>query len=241
MRTCRRSSASSPRRGSCSSFSGDPQPHDLVGLGSLLNDPPYRIETERLVVRCWEPADAPGRADAIESSLDHLRPWMLWSHDEPKSPEDRVRLLRSFRGEFDLGRNFVYGILSADESEVVGGTGLHLTAGEGALEIGYWIRASRAGEGLATESTAALTRVAFEVCGVDRVDIRVEPENAASAAIPRKLGYGEEATLRRRLDPLPGGEPRDAVIFSLFRDAFPSTPSASATLTAYDAIGGRIL
>ena len=202
-------------------------------------DPPYRVTTERLVVRCWEPRDAPLLKEAIDSSLDHLRPWMPWAADEPQPLEAKVALLRRFRGQFDLGQDFVYGLFSPDEAEVVGGSGLHTRAGEGALEIGYWIRASRAGHGLATEATAALTRVAFDVCGVDRVQIRVDPTNAPSLAIPRKLGFVEEARLRRRL-PSRGG-PRDAIVFALFRDDLQPSGPAGAAIEAYDAIGERML
>jgi RimJ/RimL family protein N-acetyltransferase len=204
-------------------------------------DPPYRIVTERLVVRCWEPSDAPLLRDAIDSSLEHLRRWMPWAHEEPRTPESQVALLRRFRGEFDLGQTFVYGIFDAGEKEVVGGTGLHRRIGEDALEVGYWIRASRVGQGLATEVTAALTRVAFEVSGVDRVEIRVDPANAASLAIPRKLGFAEEATLRRRLEPFEDGDPRDVVVFALFGDTFPGTPAASAHVEGYDALGARVM
>ena len=124
---------------------------------------------------------------------------------------------------------------------MIGGTGLHTRVGSGAFEIGYWIAASRGGAGLATESTAALTRVAFELCGVDRMEIHVDPRNERSSAIPLKLGYPEEARLRRRLPPLPGGEPRDAVYYTLFRDAYPGTSSAAAQLEAFDATGARVL
>jgi RimJ/RimL family protein N-acetyltransferase len=97
------------------------------------------------------------------------------------------------------------------------------------------------GRGLCTETTAALTRVAFELCGVDRVEIRVDPENGASLAIPRKLGYVEEATLRRRLPPHGNGAPRDVTLFALFRDGFKKSPAASSPLRAYDALGERVL
>ena len=117
--------------------------------------PPYRIETERLVVRCWHPRDAALLKDAVDSSLEHLRAWMPWAHEDPQPLPQKVELLRMFRGQFDLGQNFVYGILSRDESEGVGGTGLHPRAGlDGVLEIGYWIRESRAGQGLGTEAAA---------------------------------------------------------------------------------------
>jgi len=50
--------------------------------------PPTRIpdalvRTERLVLRCWEAADAPLLKDAIDTSLEHLRVWMPWAWQEP--------------------------------------------------------------------------------------------------------------------------------------------------------------
>ena len=200
--------------------------------------PPYRIETERLVVRCWEPRDAPLLKEAVDSSLDHLRPWMPWAHEDPQPLEAKVELLRGFRGRFDLGQDFVYGIFPADESEAVGGTGLHTRRGEGVFEIGYWIRASRVGEGLGTEATAALTRVGFEVCEIDRIEIRVDPANEASLAIPRKLGFVEEGTLRRVLHG-PDGSPgqRDSVVFALLRGEF----ERDVELKAFDTAGERVL
>jgi RimJ/RimL family protein N-acetyltransferase len=199
-------------------------------------DPPYRVVTERLVLRCWQPADAPLLKAAVDESLDELRPWMPWAAEEPQPLEAKVRLLRAFRGKFDLGREFVYGIFSRDETAVVGGTGLH-PRGEDAFEIGYWIRTSHAGRGLATEASAALARVALELCGVDRVDIRVDPANTASATIPRKLRFHEEATLRRRLR---YPEPRDVIVFSLFADELARSPAAAARFDAYDAGGARV-
>lgn len=204
--------------------------------------PPYRIETERLVVRCWEPRDAPLLKDAVDSSLDHLRRWMPWAHDDPQPLPAKVELLRMFRGHFDLGQDFVYGIFSADESEAVGGTGLHRRSFEGVLEIGYWIRASRVGEGLATEATAAVARVGFEVAEASRIEIRVDPGNAASLAIPRKLGFVEEGTLRRVLHGQDGTPlQRDAVLFALVAEELPDSPAASVALRAFDAGGNLVL
>jgi RimJ/RimL family protein N-acetyltransferase len=198
------------------------------------------IRTERLVLRCWEPGDAPLLAEAIDSSLDHLRPWMPWAYDEPRSLDERIGLLRGFRGRFDLGEDFVYGVFARDEGQALGGSGLHTRAGEGALEIGYWIRASAVGRGYAREATAALARVAIRVCGVDRVEIRVDPANDASLRIPRALGFAEEATLRRRLPGREGEARGDAVVFALFADELDRTPVSSAQLEAFDALGRSI-
>jgi RimJ/RimL family protein N-acetyltransferase len=154
---------------------------------------------------------------------------MPWVPAQPTSLEEQVSLLQGFRDDFHAGQNFVYGVFSLDESEVIGGTGLHARVGEGGLEIGYWIRASQAGQGFATEAAAALTAVAFRVCDVDRVEIRVDPGNEASLRIPAKLGFALEARLRRRLPPFAGTtEPRDVVVFTLFADEFPRSPAAAA-------------
>jgi len=204
--------------------------------------PPYRIESERLVIRCWEPRDAPLLKDAIDTSLEHLRPWMPWTHNDPQSVDEKVDLLRGFRSRFDAGEDFVYGIFDADEREVLGGTGLHPRVGDGALEIGYWLRVGATGRGLATEVAAALTRAAFTVCGVDRVEIRIDPDNERSLRIPRRLGYVEEARLRRRLPPREAGGPRvDAVVFSILASELAASPAAGAATAGYDAAGRRCL
>jgi RimJ/RimL family protein N-acetyltransferase len=200
---------------------------------------PYRIETERLVIRCYEPRDAVLMKDAIDSSLDHLRPWMPWAESEPQTLEEKTDLVKSFRSEFDRGENFVMGIFSADESEALGGTGLHPRQGPGGLEIGYFIRASATRQGYVSESSAALTRVGFEICGAEYIEIRIDPENEASLGVPRKLGYVEEATLRRRLPGKAGGPQRDVTIFTMFREDL--DPAIAPELRAFDAAGRQLI
>lgn len=202
--------------------------------------PAYRIHTQRLVVRCWNPEDAPLLKAAVDASLEHLRPWMPWAENEPTDLQAKIDLLRHFRGGFDLGQDFVYGILNRDENQVLGGSGLHTRVGQGALEIGYWIHADHINQGFATETAAALTRVAFEINGVDRVEIHCDLDNVCSAAVPRKLGFTHEATLRRRAVTT-GGEPCDAMIWTLFADEYPASAAARAELEAFNAIGQKVL
>jgi RimJ/RimL family protein N-acetyltransferase len=200
---------------------------------------PYRIETERLVVRCYEPRDAALTKEAIDTSLEHLRAWMHWAANEPQTLEEKTELLRAFRTGFDAGDEFQYGIFDSTESEQLGGTGLMPRVGPRGLEIGYWVRAGATRQGIVTESTAALTRVGFEVCRADRIEIRIDPDNASSLGIPRKLGFAEEATLRRRL-PAPAGEPlRDVTIWTMFREDF--DPEIAPGIRAFAASGERIL
>ena len=187
----------------------------------------HRIETERLVIRCWDPADAELAKEAIDASLEHLREWMPWAAAEPTTLAEKRSLLESFAGMFARGEDAVYGIFDRDERRVVGGTGLHPRLTDDAREIGYWIRADAIGRGLATESTAALTRVGFELDGLALMEIHCDPGNVRSAAIPRKLGYAQ------------AGE-RDGqghLVFRLERGAYPGSPSAFVALQAYDRDG----
>jgi RimJ/RimL family protein N-acetyltransferase len=179
---------------------------------------PPRIESDRLVIRRWEPADAPLLKDAVDTSLAELRAWMDWAPAEPEPVEDVANRLLDFRDAFDEGENGIMGAFSADGSRVLGGTGLHERVGPFGLEIGYWIRSDAVRRGYATEVAAVLTRVGLELCGADRIEIRIDPANEPSLGVPRKLGFREEATLRRRLAPLHGGEPRDVTIFTLFAE-----------------------
>jgi RimJ/RimL family protein N-acetyltransferase len=203
---------------------------------------PYRIETERLVIRCYDPArDAPLLKEAIDASIDHLRPWMPWAKNEPQTLQEKVELLRNFRGQFDLDQNYAYGVFSRDESRQVGGAGLHPRGGPESLEIGYFLRADATGQGYATELAAVLTRVAFEICGVERLDVQVEPANERSIAIPRRLGFVHEGTLRRRLEPREAGLPRaDSMLFTMVREELAASPCSAYAYVAYDVTGARV-
>jgi RimJ/RimL family protein N-acetyltransferase len=199
----------------------------------------YRIETQRLVLRCYQPTDGPLLAESITESLEHLRPWMPWAHAEPEPLEEKIQRVKRFRGEFDLGQNFIYGIFNPEETKLIGGTGLHPRLGSEELEIGYWIHKDFINRGLVTEATAALVRVAFEIVLVHRVEIHCDPENFASAAIPRKLGFTHEGTLRANMRFLDRW--RDTMIWGLLESEYSDSPSAQAEVKIFDAAGRQAL
>lgn len=209
-------------------------------MANRIPGPAYRVITARMVIRCWNPADAPLLQTAIAENLPHLRPWMAWAHAEPEELQQKIERLRYLRGQFDLSQDFTYGIFNPEETRVLGGTGLHTRAGENAREIGYWIHQEYLNQGLATEASAALVKVAFEVDRVRRVEIHCDPRNVRSAAIPRKLGFTYEATLRQRT-PAPGGRLLDRMIWTLLAGEYPTSPAASAAIEALDALGRRII
>jgi RimJ/RimL family protein N-acetyltransferase len=201
---------------------------------------PYRIETERLVLRCYDPEDAPLLKDAIDRSLEHLRPWMPWTPDEPEPLDDVYERLRDFRSQYDRDENHIMGVFAPDDSRLLGGTGLHPRQGDGGLEIGYWIAADAVGRGYATELSAVLTRVGFSCFDIDRIEIRVDPANERSERVPAKLGFTREATLRRRLPAKAGSEPRDANVWVMFRSDLAGSPVERHGYVAYDALGREL-
>jgi RimJ/RimL family protein N-acetyltransferase len=200
-----------------------------------VQNPAYRIETERLVLRCYQPSDVPMLAESVAESVEHLKPWMPWAHSEPELFEVKLDRIKRFRGEFDLGENFVYGIFNPEEDRLLGSTGFHTRIGDDQLEIGYWIHKDYINQGLVTESTAALVKVAFEMIHIHRLEIHCDPANLASAAIPRKLGFTHEGTLRAKTRFL--NHWSDSMVWGLLEVEYPATSSCQANIKVYDARG----
>jgi len=177
--------------------------------------PAAELRTERLLLRPWRRADAPLFLEAVEASLEHLRPWMPWARAEPSPPDELERRLAGFGTAFAEGREWLYGIFAPDASHLLGGCGLHPRRGPGVLEIGYWIHAHHTRRGLATEAALALTRAAFEI-GIERVEIRCDARNTQSSGVPRRLGFELAETIRDDPD-APGSAPRHTLVFRLER------------------------
>jgi RimJ/RimL family protein N-acetyltransferase len=199
----------------------------------------YRIETDRLVIRCYQPSDASKLRDAITESLDHLLPWMPWAKREPEDLDAKVNQLRSWRGKFDLGQDYTFGIFDKMESELIGSTGLHATLDKNEREIGYWINTKYINQGFALETVSALTKVGFEIEQLSRIEIRCVPDNVRSQNIPKKLGYELEATLKNRtIDGF--GNLRATMIWTMFKSDYEKSSIRKINLKAFDIIGRAI-
>jgi RimJ/RimL family protein N-acetyltransferase len=186
----------------------------------------YAIGTPRLTVRCCEPPiDAAPMQAAIDASLDDLRQWIPWAGEEPMPVEKKTELLAAFQANFLARRDAAYVLIDRADDSFLGGAGLHPRRGPGVLEIGYWLRSDRTGRGYMTEAVAALTRVVLEYYRVPRAEIRCDPRNAASAAVPRRLGYSLERTLSAEAVDATG-QPRDTMIWALTDMQYPASPAA---------------
>jgi RimJ/RimL family protein N-acetyltransferase len=131
--------------------------------------------------------DADDIAAAVASSLDELRLWMPWADASAADPDAQRRRLMEGVRHWEDGSEFDYVVVA--ESRVIGAMGLHARIGDGALELGYWLRTDSTGQGIATESARALTSAALALPTIGRVEIHCDAANHRSAAIPRRLGY----------------------------------------------------
>lgn len=184
----------------------------------------YRLKTPRLLLRCWAPSDAPALRAALDRSDQYLRPWIPFMADEPRSLAESVAWLRGHRTAFDRKEMFRFAVFAGDGNVLVGENMLLRRVGPGALELGYLTHLGFDGRGYATESSAALIRLAFERYQVERVEIHHARANEASAAIPRNLGFTLEET---RSDSITDtvGDRHDCHIWRLHRGDYPSSPA----------------
>ena len=210
-----------------------------MSIEQALKNTAYRIETDRLLLRCWSPLDAPQLRATLDANDQHLRPMIPFMKDEPKSLEQTAQWLRGLRALFDLGQNYRYAVFDKDESRLLGENMLLTRPGPGALEIGYWTDKDSIGNGFAAEATCAMIRVAFEIEKVERVEIICSPENTASAAIPAKLGFTHEATLKQRARDTEGVI-QDLMVWSLFSQEYPKSAASGLPCQAFDCIGRPI-
>jgi RimJ/RimL family protein N-acetyltransferase len=180
---------------------------------------PACIETNRLTLRAFGPGDAGALKDAIDANLEHLQAWMPWAMGEPSPLEEIESRMELFANAFANGPEWGYAIRLTEQPEIIGGCGLHARVGDDALEIGYWIDSRHLRRGYATEAAAALTAAAFSIPSIARVEIRCDPANVASAAVPRRLGFMYVHTLDRNTR-TPQGELRDTMVFEQTRERF---------------------
>lgn len=174
--------------------------------------------TTDFVVRSYQPGDGPLLRDATNSSYEHLRTFLPWARSDQTDAEAE-QLVREFRGRWLLAQDFTIALLAPDESELWGGGGFHLREGRLAAsnaEIGMWIRASRAGQGLGTQFLSTLLEWGFSEWPWLRLSWRCDARNVASIRVAEKCGLVREGLLRSQLV-APTGERADTVCFGVLK------------------------
>lgn len=178
-------------------------------------DAPARLVTPRMVIRNYEPGDAPALFEAVNTSRSTLLPWLPWARGEHLTEAMSLYTVEWFRRSLrDIAFSGMigYGVFLRRGGQLVGGTGFHSVHLKHAqCEVGYWLHAHHRGKGYCTESTrwiisCLLTPQSGHVAGADgeatrgwgfrRVEIFCNAQNAPSAAVPRRLGLPLECVRR---------------------------------------------
>jgi ribosomal-protein-serine acetyltransferase len=183
-------------------------------LPAILRDLPSELIGERVLLRPPRPGDGAAIWEATDESREHLKPWMPWI-EGTKTPADSEQYARRSAASWITRDDLPLTIWERATDRYLGGTGFHRIHWEvPSFEIGYWIRKSAEGQGYITETVRLLCRFAFEPLEANRVEIRCDSRNERSAAVPRRLGFHHEATLRNDSRSI-SGELRDTFVFAM--------------------------
>jgi ribosomal-protein-alanine N-acetyltransferase len=83
-------------------------------------------------------------------------------------------------------------------------------------EIAYVVAPAARGRGVATVAVELLTRWAFDALELERIQLKIEPDNAASIRVAEKAGYQREGLLRSA--GTVRGRRIDLLVYSRLRD-----------------------
>jgi ribosomal-protein-serine acetyltransferase len=152
--------------------------------------------TERLRLRSLHRSDAGPLHEAIEETLIELIPWLPWARPGHTRTETR-RYVRAARAAWARRTAFEYVIEELDSGRLLGVTSLHrIDWVRRCAGIGYWVRRTRFGEGLATEAADAVLSHAFGALLLHRVEALIGLANKPSQRVVEKLGFTREGVAR---------------------------------------------
>jgi ribosomal-protein-serine acetyltransferase len=163
-------------------------------------------------LRLLEESDADELFALIDANREHLEPWMPWVHSEHQ-PADVLPFIRATRRQIADNDGLQTAIVDPG-GRIVGMVGSHgVDWANRKTSIGYWLARDEQGRGTMTAAVRAHVDHAFSTWRLNRVLIQAAVENARSRAIPERLGFREEGTLRQveRV----GGRMLDGVVYAM--------------------------
>lgn len=183
----------------------------------LLNFPDS-FNTDRLTIRAYKPGDGQPYFEAMEESRAALETWLMPWVAFPQTLEESETRARRLLAKFILREDLSMVVERKNDGFFVGAIGLHrINWSVPVMEIGYWVRASLAGQGYVTEAVKGLAQFAFEQLEAERIEIRCDPLNEKSVAVARRAGFTLEGTLRHTYLNASGDGFSDTHVFALLR------------------------
>lgn len=188
---------------------------------------------ETLSLQLLEPRDAVELYALIEANREYLGRWLPWV-EETVGPADTHAFIERSLTRFAAGNGFDTGI--REDGRLLGCLGLHYVARPaGVTEIGYWVEAGAQGRGIASRAVAGLLPYLFRDLDLHRVELRIDPANDRSRALPERLGFTEEGVLRAVA--WDRGQRYDHVVYALLRPEWEARQADRRDVT--DTVGER--
>ena len=131
----------------------------------------------------------------VEKNRAYLREWLPWL-DATRTLEDERAFIRTYLEKFAAGEGLATGIWYL--GKMAGGIGLNaISPTHRRAAIGYWVSEELQGRGLVTRACRTLMSYAFDERRLNRLEIFVAPGNTRSHAIPQRLGFTREGSMRQ--------------------------------------------
>ena len=157
------------------------------------------LANDRLVLRPWRSADATELHDAVRESVAGVGRWLPWCNAD-YGLEHAEAWTTQCRDHWRTGEQFAFAMRDAAGGELLGGCGLNqFNAVHRSANLGYWVRTSRHGQGIAAAAARLVARFGFAELGLIRIEIVTLPDNHASRRVATKLGAVFEGMARQRL------------------------------------------
>ena len=144
-----------------------------------------------LVLRPWEPADAPVVLEAYQDPA--IRRWNLRRFGLlAEAGAWIVQWDRQWQAE----RDGCWAVADGDGT-VLGRVALRgIRLADGVADCTYWVLPAARGRGVATGATVAVARWALHELGLHRLELQHSTANPASCRVAVKAGFAPEGTLR---------------------------------------------
>ena len=178
-----------------------------------MNHLPEQLVTSGLILRRYRSADAAAVHEAVMESVAEVAPYETWCH-EGYTLEEAAEHAGGWDRAWEAGSAYYFAVCDEATGRHQGSCGLcpiereHATAG-----LGFWVRTPATGRGVATAAARLVAEAGFEHLRLNRVELLIAVDNAASRRVAKKLGAAYEGTLRKRLV-LPAG-PTDMAMYAL--------------------------
>ncbi|MCH7376851.1 GNAT family N-acetyltransferase [Aeromonas sp. MR19] len=171
------------------------------------------LANANLVISPFESGDADEFVRAAHESIETVGKWMSWC-SYSFTRESALEWFATCDQDREAGRAYDMGLFCAATSQLLGGAGINqLSPHHRYGNIGYWVRQSRQGQGIAQQAVALLRDFGFQQLGLFRLEIVMGIGNTASEAVAIASGATFECRARNRI--FLHDQPIDAYIYSL--------------------------